>query len=71
MFDAWGTGEWVFTLAFLAQFGGVVWMIATMHQRVKDMDDRIRDIEDHNIGEELATINQKLEHITKWIDKQG
>lgn len=71
MLESWGTGEWTFIVVFLVQFGGVVWMIATMHQQVKDLEKRTQVIEDHNIGSELATIRSELAHIRKWIDKQA
>lgn len=71
MFDAWGTGEWTFIIFFLIQFGAVVWMLATMHQQVKDIEKRTQAIEDHNIGSELATIRSELTHIREWIDKQA
>lgn len=71
MFDTWGTGEWTFIIIFLVQFGAVVWLMATMQQRMKDVESRVAAIEAHNIGENLATIKTKLEQITNWIDKQG
>lgn len=71
MFDAWGQGEWAFIIVLLIQFGGVVWLVATMHQQVKDLETRVAVIESHNIGENLASIRARLDHISKWIDKQA